>query len=169
MVYFGVMGTPQEIGKNMNSLFERVLPRDLHPGLGVIGIGTDFVSVADIKSLNDASIELLFTKSERVYCTAVRSANVAAQRFAARWAAKEAVVKALGGTDAWNWQEISIERTERGVPVVQLSGSARLRAEALGVEFIHVTLEHKPDHGLASCVAIGKRDIVNTIDTRLSS
>lgn len=159
------MGSPQELGNSMHRLFERALPKDLHAGLGVIGIGDDTVSVADIKSLNQASIEMLFTESERAYCSAIKSADITAQRLAARFAAKEAVAKALGGTDAWDFQEVSIERTQRGVPIVQLSGSARVRADALGVEFIHVTLEHKPNHGLASCVVIGNRQIKNTLDT----
>lgn len=165
----GDMGSSKELGKNMQRLFERAMPKDIRDDLGVIGIGVDSVSVADVETLNETSLEDLFTESERSYCTHGMSRRISAQRFAARFAAKEAVAKALGGTDAWNFQEVSIERTERGVPVVQLSGNARGRADALGVEFIHVSLEHKPDHGLAVCVVIGRGETKNTIDTNQSS
>lgn len=76
--------------------------------------------------------------------------------LAARFAAKEAVAKALGtGIGLVGWREIEIRLGELGQPVLHLHGAAAERAQALGLANWSISLSHSQDHAIALAVASG--------------
>ena len=79
-----------------------------------------------------------------------------AERFAGRWAAKEAVSKVLGlGVRGVGWRDIEVVRLPTGQPAVRLSGRARARAEQLGMGRISLSITHEREYAVA--VASGIR------------
>lgn len=121
----------------------------------ILGIGMDLVEVARIARILDGPapradrfLARCFTAGERAYCDAQRDR---AGRYAARFAAKEAAVKALGAPPGLSWTDFEIERGE-GAPALRLLGAARAAADRLEVGRIHLTLTH--DAGVAAAAVI---------------
>jgi holo-[acyl-carrier protein] synthase len=118
--------------------------------------GTDIVSVARVQRLIERGgplfLDRWFTADEIAYCS--RMAHPALH-FAARLAAKEAVVKSLGGPgdDPVPWRSIEVCRDDSGAPSVRLSGRVRESADALGVREISVSLSHCQEFATAMAVA----------------
>ena len=120
------------------------------------GTGTDIVSVARIANLiSDRGLLFLerwFTPEEIAYCNGKAHPS---QHFAARVAAKEAVVKAL--RSQWDgpvpWLSIEISNDERGAPNVRLSGSILESATRDGVGTIRVSLSHCEEYATAIAIA----------------
>jgi holo-[acyl-carrier protein] synthase len=121
----------------------------------VIGIGVDLVEVDRMRTVLDrtpAMIERLFTPGERAYA---ESASDPSERFAARFAAKEAVLKALGvGLGAADWHDIEVVRDERGAPGLVITGRAQVLADAAGVSRWLLTLTHTSTMAEAVAVAL---------------
>ncbi len=121
------------------------------------GIGIDVIEVERIRAAltrwGDPFISRIFTPDE------VRQAGpqaTRALRLAARFAAKEAVMKALGlGWSTMAWREIEILNEESGRPTVGLHGGAARAAHALGVSDVLVSLTHTERLAAASAVALG--------------
>jgi holo-[acyl-carrier protein] synthase len=119
------------------------------------GLGTDIVAVGRIAALmrdrGAAFLERWFTAGEIDYCS---SKTVPSRHFAARFAAKEAVVKAL--PVAWDgplpWRSIEIVSGPRGAPSVSLSGALLGAAARAGVGDIRVSLSHCDDYATAIAV-----------------
>ncbi|MCB5223906.1 MAG: holo-ACP synthase [Candidatus Cloacimonadaceae bacterium] len=123
-----------------------------------LGIGTDIVKVARIARLLERHPEFIhkvFTASEIEYCN---SRSFPAQSYAARFAAKEAVMKALGtGWDGQvNWRDIEVLNTGEGVPKLKLHGLALERMKALGAENALLSLSHEKEFAVAFVVLTGK-------------
>lgn len=98
-------------------------------------------------------LERIYTPQELAQC-----ANSPAS-LAARFAAKEAVAKALGtGIGAVRWQEIEVLRNLHGQPVLSLHGSAAQLAAAQGLENWSLSLSHTHEHAVALVVATGEAD-----------
>ncbi len=120
----------------------------------VVGLGVDIAEIERVKRLltrYEQFPERCFTESERVY--AFRFARPE-RRLAARFAGKEAVMKSLGrGWRSIRWRDIEI--TGGGQPRVVLRGTARDRAEELGVTEVHVTVTHTDEAALVVAVAVG--------------
>ena len=77
-----------------------------------------------------------------------------AHELAARFAAKEAVMKALGtGARGVAWREIEVLSNHRGKPLVYLHGRAKQRAEAIGLRGLEVSLSHSHEYAVAMAVA----------------
>ncbi len=94
----------------------------------------------------------LFTASERAYAT---SAVDPTERFAARFAAKEAVMKALGvGLGAVDWHDIEVVRAASGAPSLRLTGRAAALAETAGVGRWLLTMTHTSTTAEAIAVAL---------------
>jgi len=92
----------------------------------------------------------IYTPSERELC----AGNAAS--LAARFAAKEAVAKALGtGLGDVAWTEIEILRAERGAPLLRLHGKAKTLAEKLGLKQWAISLSHTHEYAIAMVVALG--------------
>ena len=125
----------------------------------IIGIGTDITECLRIARMIERHGELfvnrVYTPEETKYC---RSRKQATQHFAGRWAAKEAVLKALG--TGWrrgiSWRNIEIRNELGGKPVVAVRGGVKDIVEQLGIGEIQVTISHCRTHAMAYAIAIGK-------------
>jgi holo-[acyl-carrier protein] synthase len=119
------------------------------------GVGTDLVEVARLERAarrhGDRFLHRVFTPSEMAYC---RSQHHAFQSFAARFAAKEAFLKALGTglRDGISWQDMDVVRDGAGRPELVLTGRALELTTARGVTRVFVSLSHTSDHGMAVVV-----------------
>jgi holo-[acyl-carrier protein] synthase len=125
-------------------------------GSGVRGIGVDAVDVGRFRQVLErrpALVDRLFTESEQEYARRSRDPG---PRLAARFAAKEAVLKALGvGIGAAAFREVEVGRDPEGRPWVRLSGRAAALAARRGVARWHLSLTHTDDVAVASVVAEG--------------
>lgn len=116
--------------------------------------GVDLIEVGRIARAIDRFgerfLNRVFTPQERA------TLGDSPPRLAARFAAKEAVAKALGtGIGAFAWRDIEIGRDERGAPFVTLHGGAAARAAALGLRRFALSLSHTHEHAVAFVVATG--------------
>jgi holo-[acyl-carrier protein] synthase len=121
----------------------------------IVGIGVDVVEVERIRRLFDTRPgfrDRVFTSSEIVDC---QSEADPIPCYAARWAAREAATKALGGIPGLDWQEIAVRRGPDGDPRLALDGKARARAEQVGADDILISLSHEKSVAAAFCVAVG--------------
>jgi holo-[acyl-carrier protein] synthase len=121
----------------------------------ILGLGMDVVEIARIARLlagdparAERFLARCFTRAERGFCDARRDR---AARYAARFAAKEAAVKALGAPEGLSWTDVELERGE-GAPSLCLHGVAKAAADRLGVDRVFVTLTH--DAGVAAATVI---------------
>lgn len=125
----------------------------------IIGIGTDLCDIRRInKSLDDKGqkfLDRIFTKGEQDYCRAHAKPE---ERFAKRFAAKEAVAKALSTEDSgWlSWTDVEVVNQDSGRPDVVLHGEAKTRLEKLTpsghIAMVRVTLSDEPPYALAFVV-----------------
>lgn len=115
-----------------------------------MGVGIDVVDVPRFElalKRRPAIVARLFTEGEQ------RDTNLRPERLAARFAAKEAVLKTLGvGVGATPWTSIEVVRSESGAPSVQLHGAAASLAKSRGVETLHVSLSHTAQTAMAFVV-----------------
>ena len=120
----------------------------------IIGVGIDVVPISRFESASERTvtlIERLFTPAERVTAHGmVRTA----ESLAARFAAKEAVAKALGSPGGMSWQDCEVVVNHRGQPTLLVRGTVAAKAAELGVTNWHVSLSH--DGGIASAVVIAE-------------
>lgn len=121
------------------------------------GIGIDVVEVgrieAAIKRQGDAFLDRLFTAREQEYCGKQKRPGL---HYAARFAAKEAVSKALGtgiGGQA-GWLEMEVERAESGAPKMIFSGNAADYLASAGIAEVQVSLTHAQEYAAANAVAV---------------
>lgn len=120
----------------------------------IAGIGVDLVDVERVQRLlarRATFIQRVFTPEEIAYCE--RQANPA-ESYAARWAAREACRKALGGIRHMRWQDVRVSRAPSGAPSLVLEGTSKARAEKLGVTNVLVALTHERRMAAAFCMAV---------------
>jgi holo-[acyl-carrier protein] synthase len=125
----------------------------------ILGVGTDIVECLRIAQMIERHGELfisrVYTDHEIEYCAARKAAT---QHYAGRWAAKEAVLKALG--TGWarglSWRDIEIRNDRHGAPTVVLRAGAREVAEQAGITKVHVTISHCRCHAVAYAIAEGQ-------------
>ncbi len=121
----------------------------------IVGLGVDVTEIdrieAAISRWGRAFLERLFTPAEIRYCERHRNR---AERFAGRFAAKEATMKALG--TGWargvRWIDIEVVREPSGKPTLKLSGATRAIADELGVKNIAMTITHAGNTALAEVI-----------------
>ena len=122
----------------------------------ILGIGVDLTPVSRMQRAFDAHPERLearlFTDGERAYC---RKKAHAAQHFAARFAAKEALLKALHVPEGLRWHELEVVNDGDGAPTFKLTGNAAAAATQLGVRKLHLSITHADDAAMAFVVAEG--------------
>ena len=121
----------------------------------IISIGIDIVEVYRIRETlarTPRFAERVFTAKEREYCESKGAA--AAQSYAARFAAKEAFLKALrtGWRGKITWHDVEIVSGENGVPSLEIRGEARKILENLGADKIHLSLSHTTEHAVAQVI-----------------
>jgi holo-[acyl-carrier protein] synthase len=116
-------------------------------------VGIDLIEIARVRQAlerhGDGFRERCFTESERAYCD---SKPNPAQHYAGRFAAKEAVGKALGSGVYFTWREIEIRG--RPKPGVHLSGRTALFAERLGAGQIELSMTHSREFAAAVAVVL---------------
>jgi len=121
----------------------------------IVSIGIDIVEVYRIRETlarTPRFVERVYTANEREYCEAKGAA--AAQSYAARFAAKEAFLKALktGWRGRITWHDIEIISDETGVPSLEIRGEAREILENTGANKIHLSLSHTTEHAVAQVI-----------------
>lgn len=120
------------------------------------GVGVDIIEIDRVRSVlerrGERFIRHVFLDGERIYCDSRRDP---ARHFAARFAAKEAVVKALAVKRGMTflWRDIEITRSQDGAPSVRLSGRALRLAAGRGVTELKVSLSHSETHAIAMVTA----------------
>ena len=126
----------------------------------VVGIGTDIVECLRIAQMIERHGELflarVFTSNEIEYCSSRRTAT---QHYAGRWAAKEALLNALG--TGWRrgigWRDIEIRNNRAGAPSVAFRGGTRDIVERVGIQELLISISHSRSHAVACAVAQGER------------
>lgn len=121
----------------------------------IVSIGIDIIEVYRISETLTRTprfVERVFTEKERAYCESKGAAS--AQSFAARFAAKEAFLKALktGWRGRITWQDMEILNDSQGVPSLEIKGEARNLLENLGANKIHLSISHTTDHAVAQVI-----------------
>jgi holo-[acyl-carrier protein] synthase len=122
----------------------------------IVGVGVDIVEIARIRRVverwQDRFIRRVFTPDELAYALGRRDP---AEHLAARFAAKEAVLKALGTglTMGVRWREMEVRRPRGGRPTLRLTGRMQALGAARGVRALHVSLSHDGGYALAQVVA----------------
>jgi holo-[acyl-carrier protein] synthase len=115
----------------------------------IVGVGIDVVDVARfVQTLQRTPrlAERLFTESERALAPA---------SLAARFAAKEALAKALGAPVGLRWVDATVIKDDTGRPSLLVTGTVASRVEQLGVSGLHLSMSH--DAGIASAVVVAER------------
>src|SRR3954469_16055183 len=118
----------------------------------IVGIGLDLAEVdrieAAIAKHGERFLKRIYTEAERRYC---ESKPNKFERFAGRFAAKEAAMKAIG--TGWNrgvaWREFEVKRAPSGQPIIVYQGKAGEIAERLGVKKALVTITHSKNYAIA--------------------
>jgi holo-[acyl-carrier protein] synthase len=118
--------------------------------------GVDIIEIERVAAVIDRHgqryLERVFTPGERELC------GKRVESLAARFAAKEAVSKALGcGIGEVSFQDIEVLQDERGAPVLNLIGPAAERAAELGLNQWSLSLSHSAGHAIAMVVALGDK------------
>lgn len=124
--------------------------------MNVRGIGVDVVDVGRIEALLErrpAFARRVFSDAEIAYCDSQGAGR--ARCYAARWAAREACAKALGGVPDGRWRDVRVVGRQGGAVGLELDGAVRSRADAIGVREVLVSLSHERDTAVAYCVAVG--------------
>ena len=123
----------------------------------IIGIGIDLVKISRMEKAgknNAAFLERVFTEKERDYCSRQK---LPAQHYAARFAAKESVLKAFGtGLGAgMKWTDIEVLHGEGGGPIVNIFGRVKDLADLKGVKQILLSYSHDEGYAVAQAILIG--------------
>ena len=125
----------------------------------IVGVGIDIIEIDRVAAAveRDSFVRRVFADEEQAYCDS-RGVHRAAS-YAARFAAKEATVKALGtGFSGGSWREVYVVLDEKGKPHVRLRGYYADLARSLGVSAIHVSLTHARDYAAAQVIMWGGAD-----------
>lgn len=120
----------------------------------ILGLGVDLCEIARMERALDRHPTMrdrVFTPEEIAYCD---SKARPAESYAGRFAAREAVIKALGGYRGRGWRDISVTRSPSGAPTILLDGNAKRRADALGVSDVLVSFTHEKTNAIAFAVAV---------------
>ena len=118
----------------------------------ILGIGCDILDVdrmeREIAKEDGGFRDSVFTRSEIEYCETKR---YPAEHYAARFAAREAVIKALGGVpdEGFSWLDIEISVDDDGAPCMELRGSMKDFADERGIATIHCSLSHTATMAMA--------------------
>jgi holo-[acyl-carrier protein] synthase len=128
------------------------------PSMKIIGHGIDLVSVSRLARMRadhgQHFLERCFTPAEQAYCQDARQSD---ERFAGRFACKEAILKVLG--TGWRgqiaWTDMEILPDKQGKPILTLTGECAKIAANLGIAAWHVSISHAADLAIASAIGEG--------------
>jgi holo-[acyl-carrier protein] synthase len=121
----------------------------------IVGLGVDIAEVDRVEAAilrhGRRFIERIFTAGEIAYCEKYRSTS---ERYAARLAAKEAAMKALG--TGWSrgvrWVDIEVTRLPGGRPTLTLHGATQEHAQRLGVRHVNLSITHSGNTAFAEVI-----------------
>jgi len=121
----------------------------------IIGMGIDVEEVERVKGAMERQgerfLKRIFTPKERAYCEQFKNKY---ERYAGRFAVKEAAMKALG--TGWSrgvrWVDIEVLRLRGGRPTLELNGEAREIADRLGVKNIAISITHTSKQAMAQVI-----------------
>ena len=121
----------------------------------IVSIGIDIIEVARIREVllrTPRFTERVFTRAERAYCDS--RGVVAAQHYAARFAAKEAALKALqtGWRGGISWQDVEVSAKDSGAPFLILTGEVQAIFERFGASAHHLSISHTSEHAIAQVI-----------------
>ncbi len=121
----------------------------------IVAIGVDIIEVARIRETlarTPRFRERVFTAAERTYCDGRGAAS--AQHYAARFAAKEAMLKALqtGWRGGIGWQDVEIASRDSGAPYLVLHGEVEELYQRSGATSVHLSLSHTTEHAIAEVI-----------------
>ncbi len=129
--------------------------------MNILGIGTDIIECPRIGKMierhGEHFLRKVYTEREIRYCQARKHAI---EHFAGRWAAKEAILKAMGTGRARGvaWTHIEVRNTREGQPKVMVSGEARTVTRERGINEILISISHCRTYATAYAMAVGPRD-----------
>lgn len=121
----------------------------------IVGLGVDIAEVERIEAAvgrhGDRFLQRIFTTKEISYCESHKNRF---ERYAGRFAAKEAAMKALGTgwREGVRWVDIEVVRQPGGRPTIELAGAARAHADRLGVRRISLSITHTNHTALAQVI-----------------
>jgi holo-[acyl-carrier protein] synthase len=129
--------------------------------MDILGIGTDIVECPRIGKMIEQYGELflrrIYTPREIRYC---QSRKHALEHFAGRWAAKEAILKAMG--TGWSrgisWTDLEVRSGNTGQPKVMIAGVAKEIARELGIADILISISHCRTYATAYAIALAKKN-----------
>lgn len=124
----------------------------------VLGIGTDIIECERIARMlekhGETFLRRVYTVGEVQYSSGRKAAN---QHYAGRWAAKEAVLKALG--TGWahgiQWTDVEVVNQQGGKPIIVLTGKALEIAQQQGIAEMMISISHCRDYAVAYATAMG--------------
>jgi holo-[acyl-carrier protein] synthase len=121
----------------------------------IVSIGIDIIEVQRVREVlarTPRFAERVFTDAERDYCES--RGVVAAQHYAARFAAKEAALKALqtGWRGGISWHDVEVAAHDSGAPYLILRGVAKELLEELGANKAHLSISHTTEHAIAEVI-----------------
>ncbi|HET6668596.1 MAG TPA: holo-ACP synthase [Pyrinomonadaceae bacterium] len=121
----------------------------------IVSIGIDIIEVRRVREVlkrTPTFAERVFTEAERAYCDS--RGVVAPQHYAARFAAKEAALKALqtGWRGGISWHDVEIAAHDSGAPYLVLHGMAKELMENSGASKAHLSMSHTAEHAIAEVV-----------------
>jgi holo-[acyl-carrier protein] synthase len=124
----------------------------------IVGLGVDIAEVARVQGAierhGEVFLRRIYTVGERQYCERFKNKF---ERYAGRFAAKEATMKALG--TGWSrgvrWVDLEVLREKSGRPTIVLSGEAKAVADRLGVKRILLSITHTAAQALAQVIFEG--------------
>jgi holo-[acyl-carrier protein] synthase len=123
----------------------------------ILGLGTDIVEIVRIGRMierhGEAFLNRVYTADENRYC---QRRTESYPHYAGRWAAKEAVVKALGTgvSRGVRWRDVEVTTNHNGRPAVVLHGATRDRAETAGIDEFLLTISHCRTYATATAIAV---------------
>ncbi len=123
-----------------------------------VAVGIDMVAVRDVAAsvarFGARYTTRIYTAAEIRYCTDTESTAVASERFAARFAAKEAAIKALRlSDDGFDWRSIEVQRGDDGACTLALHGAAREAASRARLHGFSVSISHEAEYAVAVVAA----------------
>jgi holo-[acyl-carrier protein] synthase len=124
----------------------------------IVGMGIDVAEVKRIREVFESQrerfVRRVYTQAEAAYCEQFKNKY---ERYAGRFAAKEAAMKALG--TGWSrgvrWVDVEVARQRGGRPMLELHGEARKIADRLGVKHIAISITHTAEQAFAQVVFEG--------------
>ena len=114
----------------------------------IVGVGVDLVDVTRFESKLEQTTGL----TERIFTSEEIGSKT--ESLAGYWAAKEALIKALGNPTGLSFQDVQIAKDDLGKPRLEISGATEIRANELGITSWHLSISH--DAGMAVAVVIAE-------------